>query len=87
MTVLYRLDATAPEAAAQFGASAGADLWSGGHIGPGQLAPVLTAGREAIAGPGRAAAGDAGGCAARGALGALSRQPVLELPFPAMAGQ
>ena len=54
MTVLYRLDATAPEVAAQFGAASGSDPWSGGHIGPGQFAPVLTAGREAIAGPGRA---------------------------------
>ena len=54
MTVLYRLNATAPEVAAHFGASAGSDPWRGGHIGPGQFAPVLTAGREAIAGPGRA---------------------------------
>ena len=53
MTVLYRLDATAPEVAAQFGAAAGSDPWRGGHIAPGQFAPVLTAGREAIAGPGR----------------------------------
>ena len=54
MTVLYRLDSTAREVAAHFGASAGSDAWNGGHIGPGQFAPVLTAGREAIAGPGRA---------------------------------
>ncbi len=54
MTVLYRLDASAPEVAARFGALAGSDPWQGGHIGPGQFAPVLTAGREAIAGPGRA---------------------------------
>ena len=54
MTMLYRLDASADEVAAQFGAAAGADPWSGGHIAPGQFAPVLTAGREAIAGPGRA---------------------------------
>ena len=53
MTVLYRLDATAPEVAAQFGAAAGSDPWAGGHIGPGQFAPIITAGREAIAGPGR----------------------------------
>ena len=53
MTVLYRLDATAPEVAAQFGAAAGSDPWRGGHIAPGQFAPVLTQGREAIAGPGR----------------------------------
>ena len=54
MTVLYRLDAPATEIAAQFGASSGADPWAGGHIGPGQFAPIITAGREAIAGPGRA---------------------------------
>ena len=54
MTMLYRLDASADEVAARFGAAAGADPWSGGHIAPGQFAPVLTAGREAIAGPGRA---------------------------------
>ena len=54
MTVLYRLDATAAQVAAQFGAAAGSDPWRGGHIGPGQFAPVLTQGREAIAGPGRA---------------------------------
>ena len=54
MTVLYRLDATAAQVAAQFAAAAGADPWRGGHIGPGQFAPVLTHGREAMAGPGRA---------------------------------
>ncbi|MGB7654347.1 MAG: SOS response-associated peptidase family protein [Novosphingobium sp.] len=54
MTVLYRLDASAPEIAAQFGAAAGGDPWAGGHIAPGQFAPVLTQGREAIAGPARA---------------------------------
>jgi putative SOS response-associated peptidase YedK len=54
MTVLYRLDCSAAEVAAQLGAAAGADLWQGGHVAPGQFAPVLTAGREAIAGPGRA---------------------------------
>ncbi len=54
MTVLYRLDAGSAEIARQFGAEAGADPWSGGTIGPGQFAPVITAGREAIAGPGRA---------------------------------
>jgi putative SOS response-associated peptidase YedK len=54
MTVLYRLDCTAAEIAQQFGAAAGSDPWNGGHIAPGQFAPVLTAGREAIAGPGRA---------------------------------
>ena len=54
MTVLYRLEAPAPQIALHFGASLGADPWQGGHIGPGQFAPIITAGREAIAGPGRA---------------------------------
>ncbi|MFM5884394.1 MAG: SOS response-associated peptidase family protein [Novosphingobium sp.] len=51
MTVLYRLAADAPTIAARFGAAAGGDPWSGGTIAPGQFAPVITAGREAIAGP------------------------------------
>jgi len=54
MTPLYRLDAPARSIAAQFGTVAGADPWAGGHIAPGQFAPVITAGREAIAGPGTA---------------------------------
>ena len=54
MTVLYRLDCPAPEVAAQFGARAGDDPWRGGHVAPGQFAPVITSGREFIAGPGRA---------------------------------
>lgn len=51
MTVLFRLDVDAATIAVRFGASAGDDPWSGGTIGPGQFAPVITAGREAIAGP------------------------------------
>ena len=51
MTILYRLDAAAAEIAAQFGARAGADPWSGGHVAPGGFAPVVTAGREFVAGP------------------------------------
>ena len=51
MTVLYRLDATASQAARAFGALAGEDPWAGGHIAPGSFAPVITAGREFIAGP------------------------------------
>ncbi|MFC0205939.1 SOS response-associated peptidase family protein [Novosphingobium soli] len=51
MTVLYRLDAAALDVARSFGAQAGSDPWSGGYIAPGQFAPVITAGREAIAGP------------------------------------
>ncbi len=51
MTVLYRLDAAAAEIATRFGARARDDPWAGGHIAPGQFAPVITAGREFIAGP------------------------------------
>ena len=52
--MLYRLDASAAEVAAQFGALAGDDPWAGGHVAPGSFAPIITAGREAIAGPARA---------------------------------
>ena len=51
MTILYRLDAAAGEVAAQFGALRGDDPWAGGHVSPGSFAPIITAGREAIAGP------------------------------------
>jgi len=51
VTVLYRLDCPAAMIARQFGAATGADPWSGGAIAPGQFAPVLTMGREFIAGP------------------------------------
>lgn len=51
MPMLYRLDAPALEVARRFGAEAGRDPWAGGHVGPGQFAPVITAGREAVAGP------------------------------------
>ena len=51
MTPLYRLDPDAQAIAARFGAVAGSDPWSGGLIAPGQFAPVITAGREALAGP------------------------------------
>jgi len=51
MTTLYRLDAHAAEIATHFEASAGADPWAGGTIAPGQFAPVVTMGREAVAGP------------------------------------
>lgn len=54
MTVLYRLDAAAAAIAARFGAVAGNDPWAGGTIAPGRFAPVLTMGREFIAGPGGA---------------------------------
>ncbi|MDP3906491.1 SOS response-associated peptidase family protein [Novosphingobium sp.] len=50
MTMLYRLDAAAPQIARHFGADAGRDPWAGGHVAPGAFAPVITAGREFIAG-------------------------------------
>lgn len=51
VTLLYRLDATASAIARHFGASAGADPWAGGHVSPGGFAPVVTTGREFVAGP------------------------------------
>jgi putative SOS response-associated peptidase YedK len=51
MPAFYQLDSLAAEIAAYFGAAAGSDPWAGGLIAPGQFAPVITAGREAIAGP------------------------------------
>lgn len=52
MTVLYRLAANAAEIAARFGARVSAeDPWPGGTISPGSFAPVVTAGREFVAGP------------------------------------
>ena len=49
--MLYRLDCSAAELAALFRASLGDDPWRGDHVAPGQFAPIITAGREAIAGP------------------------------------
>lgn len=51
MTVLYRLAADAAAIARQFGAAAGGDPWAGGTVSPGSFAPVLTTGREFVAGP------------------------------------
>jgi len=51
VTILYRLDAPALRIAQVFGARAGDDPWAGGPVSPGQFAPVVTAGREFIAGP------------------------------------
>lgn len=51
MTLLYHLDADARAIARHFGASAGADPWAGGYAAPGRFAPVVTAGREFVAGP------------------------------------
>jgi putative SOS response-associated peptidase YedK len=49
--MLYRLDMCAADIAAHFGADAGQDPWAGGHVSPLRFAPVITAGREYIAGP------------------------------------
>ena len=51
MTMLYRLDAAARIVATTFGARAGDDPWAGGHVAAGSFAPVITAGREFVAGP------------------------------------
>ena len=52
MTTLYRLNATAAQIGRQFGASiAAGDPWAGGTISPGSFAPVVTPGREFVAGP------------------------------------
>lgn len=51
MTVLYRLDAPAHQIARHFAASAGEDPWEDGAIAPGRFAPVITTGREFVAGP------------------------------------
>ncbi len=51
LTQLYRLDCSAADVAARFGAHAGDDPWAGGYIAPAKFAPVVTAGREYVAGP------------------------------------
>jgi putative SOS response-associated peptidase YedK len=51
MTMLYRLDAPASAIASHFATSAGNDPWQGGHVAPGNFAPVITTGREFVAGP------------------------------------
>lgn len=51
MTSLFRLDATATDIAQRFGARSGDDPWAGGYVAPLKFAPVVTAGREFIAGP------------------------------------
>ena len=51
MTQLYRLDAPAPQVAQRFGARVGDDPWAGGYVAPLKFAPIITAGREFIAGP------------------------------------
>ncbi len=52
MAVLYRLDAHAAVIADVFGVDAGGDLWTGSHVVPESFAPIITAGRDFIAGPG-----------------------------------
>ncbi len=49
--MLYRLDASAAEIAQCFSARAGDDPWRGGHLAPNTFAPIVTTGREEIAGP------------------------------------
>lgn len=53
MTQLYRLDADALAIGRAFAAFTGNDPWAGGYLAPRQFAPVITAGREFIAGPAR----------------------------------
>jgi putative SOS response-associated peptidase YedK len=49
--MLFRLDAAASEIAGHFAARAGGDPWRPAHIAPNSFAPVITTGREEIAGP------------------------------------
>ena len=49
--MLYRLDASAAEIARTFAARQGDDPWQPAHIAPGSFAPIVTAGREFVAGP------------------------------------
>lgn len=51
MPTLYRLDTDAAAIGRHFGARTGEDPWAGGMIAPSSFAPVVTAGREFIAGP------------------------------------
>ncbi|MEM6586387.1 MAG: DUF159 family protein [Pseudomonadota bacterium] len=51
MTRLYRLDASAAAIAEAFGARVREDPWAGGYVAPEKFAPIITAGRDYIAGP------------------------------------
>lgn len=51
MTTLFRLDTSAAAVAERFGARLGDDPWRRGYVAPGKFAPVVTAGREFVAGP------------------------------------
>ncbi len=54
MPMLYRLDADAAAVGRTFGLRTGDDPWPGGYVSPGGFAPVITTGREFIAGAGTA---------------------------------
>jgi len=49
--MIYRLDAPAREVARTFGLDARDDPWPGGSVSAGGFAPVITMGREFVAGP------------------------------------
>lgn len=51
MTQLYRLDSSALDVAQRFLARPGDDPWDSGYVAPGRFAPIITAGREFVAGP------------------------------------
>lgn len=51
MTHLVRIDCSAADIARGFGAMASDDPWAGGYAAPGRFVPVVTAGRDFIAGP------------------------------------
>jgi putative SOS response-associated peptidase YedK len=51
MPMIYRLDAPARDVARTFGFDAGDDPWPGGSVSAGGFAPVITMGREFVAGP------------------------------------
>lgn len=52
MTMLYNLDGDAGAIGRTFGVEVGNDPWTGSYVAPASFAPVITAGREFIAGPG-----------------------------------
>ena len=51
MTMLYRLDTSAAQIAQSFAARQGDDPWQPAHVAPGSFAPIITTGREFVAGP------------------------------------
>jgi putative SOS response-associated peptidase YedK len=48
--MLFRLDASASQIASTFAARAADDPWQPAHVAPGSFAPVITTGREFVAG-------------------------------------